>query len=95
MISNIYLHIVVEYGIQPNLYLTVFSFTDGGLKVWEYLYIMKNPITAESQQKKIDVLKDYKSKAMVTIEMKNIKLNRIKKANLITRLKWVFTGVNN
>jgi len=63
-------------------------------KVWEYMYLIKNPVTAQSQQIIIDELRDYKSKAMVTIEMKSIKIKRMVNVSWLTRFKWVFTGVN-
>ena len=63
-------------------------------KVWEYLYLMENPVTAEVQQGKIEYLRDWKSKAMVTIEVSALQYKRIVTASIWTRIKWLFTGVS-
>lgn len=77
-------HKVVDHGVEH--YISVNN------KVWEYLYLIENPVTAKTQQATIDDLKDYKYDAMVTIEIKAMQYKRIVTASLWTRIKWLFTG---
>ena len=85
-VENMRIERIVDHGVEH--YIAVSE------KVWEYLYLIENPITAKTQQKEIDNLKTYKSNAMVTIEVKAIQYKRIVNANLWTRIKWLFTGAS-
>ena len=66
-------------------------------KVWKYLYAMKNPVTAESQDNKISELKDKGRVLAASIERLRRDADkqeaRIAKASFFERVKWVFTGV--
>ena len=81
--SNIQL--IVDQGVKH--YMAV------GDKVWEYIHLMKNPVTGATLQHKLKHLREYQAKARVTIEFQNIKLARVKKAGFWKRFKWLFTGV--
>lgn len=66
-------------------------------KVWEYLYLIENPVTAKTQEKKIKSLSDqsdsWQSKAEA-IAMRFVDFqNNTFGASIMTRIKWVFTGV--
>ena len=85
-VENMRIELIVDQGVEH--YIAVSE------KVWEYLYLIENPVTAETQQRKIDDLRDYQAKAMVTIELQHIKYKRIVESSLLTRIKWLFTGAS-
>ncbi len=84
-VENIRIERIVDHGVEH--YIAVSE------RIWEYLYLIENPVTGKTQQARIDALKAYKSNAMVTIEIKVNQYKRITTASLWTRIKWVFTGV--
>lgn len=69
-------------------------------KVWEYLYLLENPVDAKTQKEKIDRL-EYK------VHHLNVKLHQEKyqhnyinglldtilEAKVFKRIKWLFTGI--
>lgn len=67
-------------------------------KVWEYLYLIKNPVTAESQCKKIEALTNSSERWEKEAWQIGQQFKQYKKTmanpSLLTRIKWVFTGVN-
>jgi len=70
------------------------------LKVWEYLYLLENPVTAKSQGKRIESLKSdnehlsvKRNQAEYQIKYLNGEIDKIEKASLLNRIKWIFTGV--
>ena len=73
----------IPHGFVDVEYCTVERVIDQGVchyiavtrKVWEYLYLIKNPVTAESQQAEIERQRDDLCKARITIEMDRIKID--------------------
>ena len=67
-------------------------------KVWEYLYLITNPVNAKSQEKKILELKDRSAKYFHLSNVnENLFINyrnRMQAAGFWLRVKWVFTGIN-
>jgi len=60
--------------------------------VWEYLYILDNPVTGQTLQNEINELRKYKSEAMVSLEIKSMNIKKLLTAGFWTRVKWLFTG---
>jgi hypothetical protein len=65
--------------------------------VWEYLYYIENPVTAKTQEAKIKSLTEkcdiqLQKRAVEQREYNHSKY-KIRNASLLTRIKWVFTGV--
>ena len=70
-------------------------------EVWEYLYLLDNPVTAESQATKIGDLMMERSEARAKArywegetDKQGDTLVRVSKAGFFTRLRWLFTGVD-
>lgn len=69
-------------------------------KVWEYLYLVENPVTAISQDEKIEDLKG-KNKRLNTknhqltnqVEVVNNMIDKMLGASPLERVRWVFKGV--
>ena len=79
------IELVVDQGIHH--YMAVSK------KVWEYLYVMKNPITGATQQAELETLRNSKALSMVTIDQQAMRIKNMARAGFWTRLKWLFTGV--
>jgi len=66
-------------------------------KIWEYLYLIENPVTAKSQELRIKKLSEawqsWKNEACRTAESYKKFRETVFNASLLTRIKWVFTGV--
>jgi len=88
-IENLPISKIVDYGVTH--YMAVER------KVWEYLYLIENPVTAKSQEQLICSLKgrvnvlSYASKE--NHKNYNDLKTKVNEANWLTRIKWVFTGV--
>ena len=70
--------------------------------VWEYLYLIENPVTAKSQEKRIEILANIKNNLAAQVEKEvrcnreaSKQINKLTSASLLKRIKWVFTGVIN
>lgn len=88
-IDNVRIERIVEHGVEH--YIAVSK------KVWEYLYLIENPVTAKSQE--IEILKQKEmicnlkiSHAGTTSSLLNLS-KKVYQASLFTRIKWVFTGI--
>ena len=66
-------------------------------KVWEYLYLLTNPVTAESQESKIRGLKGRVEVLGYALRVNKALYDELKgiveSATLWERIKWVFTGI--
>lgn len=88
-IDNIRIERIVDHGVEH--YIAVSK------KVWEYLYLIENPVTAESQARKILILKTEKD--VINSKLHNATKSllalsaKVYQASLFTRIKWVFTGI--
>ena len=79
-------HKIVDHGVEH--YISVDN------KIWEYLYLIENPVTAKSQEDKIGLLKANLGNARAAVESSAIRYKKIVYAPLWVRIKWVFTGMN-
>lgn len=82
-------HKIIDHGMAH--YIAVNN------KVWEYLYYIENPVTAKTQQNKINALTESsesweKEAWKIGASFKTFKRS-VFNASLITRIKWIFTGV--
>ena len=88
-IDNIRIERIVDHGVEH--YIAVSK------KVWEYLYLIENPVTAKSQERKIKQLNEQVSnlKASHSGTTNSLLALSVKvyQASLLTRIKWVFTGI--
>ena len=66
-------------------------------KVWEYMYLMQNPVTAKTQEKHIASLREDLLKVRGALRhsqyMFRTSMKTASNATFITRLLWLFTGV--
>lgn len=66
-------------------------------EVWEYLYMLSNPVTAKSQEERIKNLAVERDKYRKEVNFKQAIYNKfhtkVCAATWLTRLKWLFTGV--
>lgn len=90
IIEYIPVQLVVDHGVEH--YIAVKN------KVWEYLYLIENPVTAKSQEAKIkklskDVDSWYREADKMATCFNKLK-NNIHNASLWRRIKWVFKGFN-
>lgn len=88
-VENIPIQRVVDRGVEH--YIAVEN------KVWEYLYYIENPVTAKTQEAKIKSLTErcdiqFQKRAVEQREC-NLSKYKVCNASLLTRIKWVFTGV--
>lgn len=86
--ENVPVNRIVDHGITH--YMCVER------KVWEYLYLIDNPVTAKSQEENINYLKGKVSILKASYDSTSHEYNQFSKraysASLLTRLKWLFTG---
>ncbi|MEK0326032.1 MAG: hypothetical protein QQN63_10050 [Nitrosopumilus sp.] len=80
---------VVDHGVEH--YIAVSE------KIWEYLYCIENPVTAKTQEAKIQKLSEeseswHREAECISRSFKRFKSN-VFGTSLLTRIKWVFTGV--
>ena len=68
-------------------------------KVWEYLLLIKNPLTVKSLLSEKERLNNRAGELRYLADKNEHELlmlrNSIKNAGLLTRIKWVFTGVKH
>ena len=59
-------------------------------RVWEWLYLLENPVTAESQESRISSITNSFKKMRAE---RNLYKGKVSKVNIWARIKWAFTGV--
>ncbi|MCJ8292886.1 MAG: hypothetical protein MJK15_00635 [Colwellia sp.] len=72
---------------QPDRYIAASK------QVWDYLYKIENPVTAETLLDEINSLKDQRFNHQKQMWKKDKRLKYITTASFWLRLKWLFTGV--
>lgn len=85
-LENIRIQKVVDDGREHYIAVT--------RKVWEYIHLIENPVTAESQEREINRLNSDLSGAKITIESNAIRYKKIVNASLWVRFKWLFNGMD-
>lgn len=85
-IENIPIQRIADHGVEHYIAVTH--------KVWEYLYLIENPVTAKSQEDKIEKLTYGRDHYRVKSNQKSLAIKEINNANLWCRIKWVFTGMD-
>lgn len=87
-VENIPIRRIIENDIEH--YIAVHN------KVWEYLYLIENPVTAKSQHERIERLSSEICNLRISFDNTSHTLSSLCKslhnATLWTRIKWVFTG---